>query len=257
MINLFRKIRKNLSSENKIGKYLLYASGEIILVVIGILIAIQLNSWKTETDENAEVLNDLNGLYAELNQDSERMDTLYAFYADKTDAIQRLLEYNDTSVQLSNHALGELFNSILEYKKFSSKRSTYLSMISGGYINKIKYKDLINEIIKYYESPYLTWSTEIYGNISESIDYSQTEIYHSNDGLIRLKRDNSIPNWTLNNDQYKSDYAKLVQSKWAIDILTNFLKQSNFIFINLKNYKELNDHLRKEIKEYTINGIND
>ena len=45
MIKFFRKIRQNLLTENKFSKYLLYAIGEIILVVIGILIALQLNDW--------------------------------------------------------------------------------------------------------------------------------------------------------------------------------------------------------------------
>ena len=44
MIKFFRKIRQNLLMENKTGKYFKYAIGEIILVVIGILIALQLNN---------------------------------------------------------------------------------------------------------------------------------------------------------------------------------------------------------------------
>ena len=45
MIKFFRNVRKRLLSENKTGKYLKYAIGEIILVVIGILIALQINNW--------------------------------------------------------------------------------------------------------------------------------------------------------------------------------------------------------------------
>ena len=45
MIKFFRKIRQNLLSEGKTGQYLKYALGEIILVVIGILIALQINNW--------------------------------------------------------------------------------------------------------------------------------------------------------------------------------------------------------------------
>ena len=45
MIKFFRKIRQNLLMENKTGKYFKYAIGEIILVVIGILIAFQINNW--------------------------------------------------------------------------------------------------------------------------------------------------------------------------------------------------------------------
>jgi hypothetical protein len=45
MIKFFRKIRQNLLIENKTSKYFKYAIGEIILVVIGILVALQINNW--------------------------------------------------------------------------------------------------------------------------------------------------------------------------------------------------------------------
>lgn len=45
MKKLFRKIRQNLVMENKTGKYFKYAIGEFVLVVIGILIALQINNW--------------------------------------------------------------------------------------------------------------------------------------------------------------------------------------------------------------------
>ena len=62
MIKFFRKIRQNLLMENKTGKYFKYAIGEIVLVVIGILIALQLNNLndirKTEQEE-LQSLNDI------------------------------------------------------------------------------------------------------------------------------------------------------------------------------------------------------
>ena len=45
MIKFFRTIRKNLISEGKTVNYLKYAIGEIVLVIIGILIALQINNW--------------------------------------------------------------------------------------------------------------------------------------------------------------------------------------------------------------------
>ncbi|MFT6995454.1 MAG: hypothetical protein ACJA1P_002199 [Maribacter sp.] len=45
MIKFFRHIRKQLLSENKFSKYMLYAIGEIALVMIGILLALQVNNW--------------------------------------------------------------------------------------------------------------------------------------------------------------------------------------------------------------------
>jgi len=54
MIKFFRKIRQNLVMENKTGKYFKYAIGEIILVVIGILIALQINNWNERRKERAQ-----------------------------------------------------------------------------------------------------------------------------------------------------------------------------------------------------------
>jgi hypothetical protein len=66
MIKFFRKIRKSLFLENQMGKYFTYALGEIILVVIGILIALQINNWNenrknriAEADYYCRILADL------------------------------------------------------------------------------------------------------------------------------------------------------------------------------------------------------
>ena len=53
MIKFFRKIRQNLLMENKTGKYFKYAIGEIVLVVIGILIALQINNWNEQRKEKS------------------------------------------------------------------------------------------------------------------------------------------------------------------------------------------------------------
>jgi hypothetical protein len=53
MIKFFKKIRQNLLKENKTGKYLKYAIGEIVLVVIGILIALQINNWNEVNKDRA------------------------------------------------------------------------------------------------------------------------------------------------------------------------------------------------------------
>ncbi len=52
MIRFFRNIRQKLAAENKVMAYLRYAIGEILLVVIGILIALQINNWNEHRKEN-------------------------------------------------------------------------------------------------------------------------------------------------------------------------------------------------------------
>jgi len=52
MIKFFRHIRRNLLSESKFGKYLVYALGEIVLVVLGILIALAINNMNQQRTNN-------------------------------------------------------------------------------------------------------------------------------------------------------------------------------------------------------------
>jgi len=69
MIKFFRKLRYNLMEQNKTSKYLKYAIGEITLVVIGILIAIQLNSARDNNNKRIEEIIRLENILSDLNQD--------------------------------------------------------------------------------------------------------------------------------------------------------------------------------------------
>jgi len=66
MIKFFRKIRQNLLTENKFSKYLLYAIGEIILVVIGILIALAINNWNNENQEKNKLVDSYKSIVDEI-----------------------------------------------------------------------------------------------------------------------------------------------------------------------------------------------
>lgn len=68
MIKFFRKVRQKLLTENNFSKYLIYAIGEIILVVIGILIALQVNNWNTERTRD----NDTSKLMSRILIESEQ-----------------------------------------------------------------------------------------------------------------------------------------------------------------------------------------
>ncbi len=67
MIKIFRHIRQRMLQENRFSRYLLYAIGEIFLVVIGIFLALQLNNWNSGRKEATKEL----GLLAEMRQNLE------------------------------------------------------------------------------------------------------------------------------------------------------------------------------------------
>ena len=79
MIRFFRKIRLKLLHENKIGQYIKYAIGEIVLVVIGILIAVQINNWNQNRKDD-QILNEyLVKIKSHTVEDLRRLDTITVY----------------------------------------------------------------------------------------------------------------------------------------------------------------------------------
>jgi hypothetical protein len=76
MIKFFRKIRQNMLMENKTGTYFKYAIGEIVLVVIGILIALSINNWNSKRIENTEEQNVLINLKKDFQLNKENLESV-------------------------------------------------------------------------------------------------------------------------------------------------------------------------------------
>ena len=132
MFKFFRRIRQQLLSENKFSKYLLYAVGEIILVVIGILIALSINNWNEDRKQKKEE----KGLYVQIIKDldedhdlllnhltlSESLKTmfknLYEYSAGKTDTLD--MEYPVLLFQSINYSSQVLQNHEASVDRISS-----------------------------------------------------------------------------------------------------------------------------------------
>ena len=82
MIKFFRKIRQKLLSENRFSKYLLYAFGEIILVMVGILLALQVNNWNESRKKEQAEIQLYKKILTDLNSEREVIET--KIYALKT-----------------------------------------------------------------------------------------------------------------------------------------------------------------------------
>lgn len=95
MLNIFKKIRYNLMSTNKTGKYLKYAIGEIILVMIGILLALQVNTWNETRTKKASLNTYLKNLSETFKGDIKTMDKLETTNAFRFHSMQYLLEFSD------------------------------------------------------------------------------------------------------------------------------------------------------------------
>ncbi|MGB5420146.1 DUF6090 family protein [Algibacter sp.] len=132
MIKFFRKIRQNLLSEGKTGKYFKYAIGEIVLVVIGILIALSINNWNESRKEENLKENYYQQLLSDFEIDNnfakEKISYLQA-------EIKKIEDYNKIYAK-PNLSITEIFDSILKNNFSTSgleyKTSTIETLINTG-----------------------------------------------------------------------------------------------------------------------------
>ena len=149
MINFFRKIRKQLADDNKPFKYLRYAIGEIILVVIGILIALSINNW----NEDRKQENLKQRLYVELYE-SIKSDTV-DYNDDLKDLKSVVLNVKllKEKIKLDEPYTSGLDTSLAIIGLIRSNEANYtiLTRISNVGIEIIDNVNLRNEFIHYYE----------------------------------------------------------------------------------------------------------
>ena len=151
MIKFFRKIRFDLMEKNKTGKYFKYAIGEIILVVIGILIALQINTWKTEYENKKVVIKNCKTLIKNLEKDSVYMTNVLQAMKSQNDKLldfeQRLSEITATIDTVIKIARFE-FEPVVQTIEFPNENE-YNTMIISGEINLFD-REIIQDIYDLY-----------------------------------------------------------------------------------------------------------
>ena len=173
MIKFFRKIRYNLMEQNKTGKYFKYAIGEIILVVIGILIALQINNWnenRKELDQSVfyheQLINDLEMVITSLDADISWAETVKSQINRATEVLEHSIA-NDTTLKILNSALGNYFRLNRQLPEITS----YEEMKSSGQLYLIYNKSLRNDIASYLREHHNT--TNIYAELNTKVNQSE------------------------------------------------------------------------------------
>lgn len=151
MIKFFRKIRQRLVSESKFSRYMLYAIGEIVLVVIGILIALSINNWNQERLESIKENTYLSNLESDLQQQLEYIDIQLEHENNYSTVSQQLLErFKQEETLTIDTASSKQLMILTERKTFTKADPTYQDLISTGNIGLIKDEMLRNELLAYY-----------------------------------------------------------------------------------------------------------
>ena len=216
MIRFFRKIRQKLLSENKFSKYLIYAIGEIFLVVIGIYLAIQFNNWNVANQNKVVISNNLELLIASLEKDSITYNQLQIFIEkDKAtlsnykSRLNRSTSNLDTLVKIVRYefkpAIGTLkfnnddaYNSLVqsgEIKLFNRELKYDLFALyslhkSAKETNRIHFEIYIDWLTRLNSKYALNFSTYPVGPINEAIwkNINLVELANAFDPVIMSKQ---------------------------------------------------------------------
>lgn len=162
MINFFRKIRRQLADDNKPMKYMRYAIGEIVLVVVGILIALQVNNWNEARKIQAKELSYLKRLKEEFEANLAQTEAnlfMSNTFLDLTETALKVFS-NDTIVTVDTLAVA------VEWASYGSptnvKDNVWQDLVSSGNSDLISNSQLRFEISEYFNIMELHW--DLYRN---------------------------------------------------------------------------------------------
>lgn len=148
MIKFFRNIRKSLLMESKTSKYFKYAIGEILLVVIGILLALQINTWSQRHKDSKEELIILEKLHANIKTDSINLK----YWLVNIESILNDLEIIEKEIkdqQLKRFSV-DLYEPLLSVFSMDLETTTWQNLISTGKISLLKNPLLMDSLQTYY-----------------------------------------------------------------------------------------------------------
>ena len=150
MIKFFRQIRLDLIGKNKTGKYLKYAIGEIVLVVVGILIALSINNWNIRNKEEQKELVYIKSMIEDIESDIiqseniiERLDLTVA----RIDSL--LLELSSQHIYHNSNNAYRLFISSAGFADFTPNDRTIQILKNSGGFELISHKEASDAIWEY------------------------------------------------------------------------------------------------------------
>lgn len=152
VIQFFRRIRQKLLSENKFSKYLLYATGEIVLVVIGILIALQINNWNDLNKEQQKEKIYLESLQSEFATNLEILNQVMASGNRLDSQLGKILTFFDPQVldNMTPEVIAQSLGQALTYEViYTPTTGVQKDLISSGNLKQIRNADLRQQIASF------------------------------------------------------------------------------------------------------------
>lgn len=147
MIRFFRKIRKQLLAENRFSKYLLYAIGEILLVVIGILIALQINNANDARKERIKEIQYLQNIKTDLTINILEMERYLDIRTECIEAAKRIIEHFEGKPITDFDRFNADGVMIYSWQKFYQNNNTFQELVNSGNLALISNEAIKNRLL--------------------------------------------------------------------------------------------------------------
>jgi len=271
MIKFFRKIRQTLLAQNKVSQYLIYAIGEILLVVIGILIALNINNANEKRKNQEKITTILKEIQIDLVTDITESVSLFDRFKE-ADSIQDIIlnnKYTDEDYKSGKTEFLELYydshevqtngydNLMRNIENVSEERKTLLKDLKNLYVVNKSYLDVSNRrmqktvydnIDSYYKQK---WAQQLLlGNwTDEAIDYYRNDLSRKNQVLSYI----NDYRWVFRNSQifrinainaYKA-IAKIVKNGDSIPEIVSYVLNDSKLLDKIKGNYRLKEGIGK------------
>ena len=200
MLSFFRKIRRSLIESGSVQKYLFYAIGEIALVVIGILIALQINNWNEKRKTKADVKILLYALREDLVKDTLLINEIRPFIIEQftlNESLRARVAKSDATIDTLIHIMRNEFNPNWS-EQITYNTNAYNSLNQTGLIDKLP-KNLNSDIKNFYNRKFTLRSrinrttSDYQGKITSYVDtytFGSTRIHDQGPLIDRLVWEN-------------------------------------------------------------------
>lgn len=228
MLNFLRRIRKKLIAERRAKNYLAYAIGEILLIVFGILIALQINNWNANKKNRQLESNLLEGIKFDLIDDTTQVKDRFLFsynrFKKSIFRFDSIINQNDNDININD--LDSLFDQCTRQRNtFWPVTGTYQSIVNNRSSNLITNANLFKQIQNHYEKAYriIKASGERIDNLSDQIRYKVKDYsILSEEDRLNIYRSkvarNEIEYWYYQVEQFSSTLLSI--NKKSIQLIS-------------------------------------
>ncbi len=225
MIKFFSKIRRSLLSENKFNKYLLYAIGEIVLVVIGILIALSINSAYSERLNRKESRAFNHRLLAEVNENVQLSDSIIQRIETKLNSTKGILDLTSTTDhEVNSNSLDSLMNFSIWGIRVTFRTGTLNEGLNTGKVALIDSEVLKSQL--YGLESEIGFVLDYDGQVQRyNLDFLQPFLY---DKFNYRKMDNVYSGFNIGPTKFMNDHNKaLLENEQFENLIDNHYFQGN------------------------------